>query len=178
MRAEAYLLMNVYFAVMLNSSAVAKLANIEGFRFTLARQGIIPTSLQPVALIAIPGAQIAASLFVLSGFLPGLASAAILIMFGTFLIVETSLLRSGKATSCGCFGVVYPITIDSASLVSSGILIGGSTAQLWFGLNADLLLPFRLVALVAFVALYGTLAVRLKLGAMNGPTNTPAQAMS
>lgn len=158
-----YLTLNLYFAALLSVSALSKLDNLAGFLDTLHRQGILPETTRPFFSKAIPFIQLLVALLLVLGVLPLFATLVVLALCVCFLAIESFLLWTGRSDNCGCFGVAYRIRVDSASIVSSLILVGLATAQFWIARlpGSDDTDTARLVATLPFAAAMSFISFRI-----------------
>ena len=125
------LLIELYLAAMLGVSGLAKLDRPDAFAATLRRHRILPGWSIPAVSRFVPWLEVALALLLLMGVWEGAVTAVASLLFLSFLLIETILVATKRATECGCFGVAYPQKVDQASLVVSLILLGLAAFVCW-----------------------------------------------
>ena len=139
----------LYFAIMLGVSGIAKIAEPYDFAATLRRHRILPAwSVTPFSRV-FPWLEVAIAGAVLTGAAAVATAALVLALFSAFLIVEVILVVTRRATDCGCYGVAYRQKVDGASILVSTILILLASVHLWLTTwVAPISQPWRILALI------------------------------
>lgn len=149
------LLLQVYMAAILFVSGLAKVVNPQQFSATLRRQRILPLwSINFVARI-LPWLEVILAILLVLEILPLLISVLTLFLFASFLITEVILVKKKRTKECGCFGMVYPQSIDSASITVSVIFVLLSFLNLWGVVTAETVTIGSRVVIITLFCLLG-----------------------
>jgi hypothetical protein len=144
--------LELYFAAMLGVAGLAKIKHPAQFAATLRRHGIFPAwSIVGISRI-VPWLQIAVAVSLVTDITPVATAVLVLMFFISFLIIETILVVTKRATECGCYGIVYPQKVDGASIMTSIILVLAATLHLWIVVTRiePLSMNWRLLSIALF----------------------------
>jgi uncharacterized membrane protein YphA (DoxX/SURF4 family) len=92
-------------ALVLGTSGLFKLRNLEGFRRSLANYRLLPPSLEGTAALLVPVLELGVAILILSPVYP-LGIALFLLLIALFSGAILWGLRQGGGFSCGCLGDV------------------------------------------------------------------------
>ena len=145
-------------AVLLGAAGAAKAVTPEPASTALARLQLYHRR-WAVRLLGLVELAVAASAFILGGIVPATALAA---LYAAFAVVAASLVRSGSAVPCGCFGRVEMPTTSRHVAVNILAAVVGVAAASWpveaidqlFDAQKWLLGPFSVVVVVGAYGLF------------------------
>lgn len=154
--------LELYFAAILGVSGLAKLDNPEQFAAILRRHHILPTWSIARFSKLFPWLEVILAIWLVMGIKPLLSAGLIFILFAGFLIVETVLVVTKRASECGCYGIVYRQKVDGASIATAVILCLLALMH-WFAIakTAPVSLVWRLPVIVIFSGMSGWLALKV-----------------
>lgn len=113
--------MEFYFAALLGTAGLAKLASLHQFAATLRQQRILPHwSIAWVSRL-VPWIEVGLACLLISGGAPRLAAVLTLLVFAGFLLFKVLLLRANPGVDCGCGHDARPTPVDGASITVSAI---------------------------------------------------------
>jgi uncharacterized membrane protein YphA (DoxX/SURF4 family) len=166
----ALLALRLAIAVVFLLAGLAKLANLDAFTRAVANYRLLPArAVRPVAR-ALPAAEVAAGVLLLTGVatrLVALALAALLLAFAAAVAVN---LRRGRRIDCGCFTGPGPREITWATVARNLAMSAGAVLlaarppaalSLWAGPGAGGHLAGTAAAAAACTALVALCATRL-----------------
>ncbi|HEX2036053.1 MAG TPA: MauE/DoxX family redox-associated membrane protein [Chloroflexota bacterium] len=137
------LLLGAYFAAVLGVSGIAKLDRPEPFRVTLRR--LLPARLVVPLSYLVPWLELAVAASLLAGTAPLATAWLTVLLFATFLAVETRLVATGQASTCGCWGLAFRQRLDASSLAATAIQVGLALLYLQNSTQLSAVpLPYRL----------------------------------
>lgn len=111
-------------SVVLGVAAWGKLRAPANFRRALASYKVIPKSLFPALVVAVPLAEVAfGTLQWVEGLQP-LVGIGMALMFVAFTLLLLRSLLAGEDADCGCFGSAAPEKVSWFSIVRNVVLIG------------------------------------------------------
>jgi Methylamine utilisation protein MauE len=123
----------IYFALQLVVSGLAKAENRSYFEFTLRQHKVMPTQITTVFSRLFPIFEIFLGFLLLISYGVWAIYIAIvnLLLFFSFLIYKIFLAFNKPNSDCGCSGTSSQKTIDSISLISSTILVLFAVITFW-----------------------------------------------
>lgn len=129
-------------AVVFVVAAVGKLADLAGFRRTLADFGV-PRSLTAVGTIALPAAELATATLLLLTATARAGALAALALLVVFCIAAIRVLMRGERPDCNCFGRAHSRSVGMRTLARNGgfaalallVVAGGAGAPLGEAFN-------------------------------------------
>jgi Methylamine utilisation protein MauE len=115
----------LYFASMLIISGLSKISSLEGFRKILYKQAILPSWSITTISNFFPWVEVVLALLLIATdtILAIFVAGFVLILFVVFVLFETVLIITKRASLCGCYGLVYAQKVEIASLGTSLILL-------------------------------------------------------
>lgn len=119
----ALVAIEIYLAIILGVSGLAKAEYPDQFEATLRRHGILPKRTLWAASRFIPTLEIVVAALLVSGVAALLSAALALCLFLGFLVTEIILLSTRRSNECGCYGVAFPRKVDPAGVAASTILV-------------------------------------------------------
>lgn len=158
----ALLTLDLYLATMLGISGLAKLDDLDYFASTLHHHRILPKWSIYAASRLVPWVEVIVALLLIIGELSIATSIVVLALFVIFLITETILVITKRATNCGCYGVAYPQKVDGASIVVSLVLVALAGFHLWLVMSvAPVDIAWRLPIILTCMGAGGWLVRRM-----------------
>ena len=157
------LTLDCYFAAVLGIAGLAKMDDPAPFAATLRRQRLLPAwSISAISRL-FPWIEIVIAGALLSGIAALVVAALTLLIFASFLVVQTLLLATKHGGDCGCYGAASPHRVEEASVGTAALLACLAGVHLWFVDRATALgWPFRLVAGVCFAGIMGWLGWNIR----------------
>lgn len=123
--------LDLYLAAVLGISGLTKIKEPAEFAATLYRHHILPSWSIPGISRVCPWVEVALAAALVVGLAPLLTAALVVILIGTFCMIETIPLVNGSATNCGCYGTGHARKVDGSSVLTSAALIGIAALHLW-----------------------------------------------
>lgn len=121
----------IYLAITLGVSGLAKAEYPDQFEATLRRHGILPKRTLRAASRLIPIFEIVVAALLVTGIAPRPSASVALVLFLSFLLTEIVLLATRQSNECGCYGVAFPRKVDAAGVAASTILVSLAAFHLW-----------------------------------------------
>lgn len=125
------LIVELYFAAMLGISGLAKFEDVDYFANTLRVHKILPSWSIAGASRVIPCIEVLVAASLIVGTFSIATAAIVLVLFVSFLVIETILTLTKRTTDCGCYGAAYPQKIDGTRIIVSMILTLLALFHLW-----------------------------------------------
>ena len=108
-------------AIVFAVAAIAKLADIAGFRQTLAEFGV-PLRAARAGAIAIPVAELAAAALLVPTATAQIGAALASVLLAGFCLGIARVLRRGEQPDCNCFGKAHTKPVGPGTLARNGAL--------------------------------------------------------
>jgi methylamine utilization protein MauE len=140
---QALLVVPLACSVVLFVSGAAKLGDTDGTRAAFISMGV-PTGLAtPLAARALPYAEIALGLLLLTtwGWALLLAGAVVTLLFAMYWVLVARVLRSGEDVDCACFGSLGDGRVTGWTLARNSLLVGLGALALVHGAAGGGVLP-------------------------------------
>ena len=169
-------ILELYFAMLLGVSALAKVDDPQHFAQTLRQQKILPTWSISATSRVVPLIEISIAILLVLGITEVITAILVLVLFVIFLGIKVFLLMTKSEAGCGCNGVTKQEKVDGISVLISTILVLLIVVQLWLvALRASVSLQWRLIECVIFLGVVGFLLLKiiLKHRAYNPQALTP-----
>lgn len=173
------LALELYFAVMLGVSGLAKMEHPDRFADTLRLHRILPEwSIKGVSLL-FPWFETLLAAVLIAGVAARVTASIVLGVFLLFLLIESILVVTKRATECGCYGVAFRQKVDGASIAVSTILVILAIIHLGMILAGVTVpwswrLPILLFLMGASLWLFWRIRIRRKLyGRIHAATRIP-----
>ena len=127
--------LELYFAVTLWVSGLAKIDSPKYFLIALAQQRILPKRSRTFVTRTLPWMEILLALLVVAGIFKQMTAILLLSLFIIFLGLKIFLLTTGRTKDCGCYGSAKPQEVDGASITVSFIIVLLAAVHLWLVIN-------------------------------------------
>lgn len=126
-----YFALNLYFAIVLGVSGLAKAEDPDLLAETLRRHRILPLwSIVGMSRI-IPSGEIVLASLLVAGVTPMATTVVVFALFASFFAIEATLLMTRRPVACGCYGNLYERKVDHFSLVTSAVFVCLAALQVW-----------------------------------------------
>jgi len=154
--------LELYLAVTLGVSGLAKVADLSYFESVLKEQRILPLwSIQAASRIS-PWVEIALAFFLITGFFTVAASLLVVALFAFFLGIKLFLLKKKNGADCGCLGRVNAQKVDGASVGASVILLLVAGIHFWLVMDiAPIYWVWRAIGVIFVGGIMGMLLGRI-----------------
>jgi hypothetical protein len=130
-RKRAAIVLRVLIGLVLLATAAGKLLDVGGFARVLETYRLVSPSLLLALALAIPLAELALAIWLLSGARPAIAAAAAgLLHAGYGSVAAATLLRGIPVENCGCFGVFFPRPLGWNTVVEDVVMVALSAGLL------------------------------------------------
>jgi len=97
----------LYLALVFLASGLSKLISVTSFRGALVRQAILPKKSVAFVAWSLPVVEVGMALLLLVPEFTMWVALAIALLTGVFTFVTLRLMAQGRATECGCYGLLY-----------------------------------------------------------------------
>lgn len=169
--------LDLYLAAVLGVAGLTKVKEPAAFALALRRQRILPLWSIPYVSRLLPRAEVVLASILVIGVADVMVAILVLTLFTIFLIVEATLLMTGRATGCGCYGARAQ-KVTGASVTTSICLLCLAAVHMWAAIDGALVpWPWRLTAVLLLWGAGGWLLWRVmclrRWRASRSPASSP-----
>ena len=143
-----------YLALVLFTSAAAKLISVSNFRLVLQRQAFLPRQVIPTVGWSLPVVEGAIAFLLLVPATATWAGVSAALLLGLFSFVTALLVAQGRDAECGCFGLLYRERMTAVTVARDVTLVSIACAStvLLFAAPPPAFLQYTAVAMLICLA--------------------------